>query len=297
MKRGLCGSSRNIQRRVGPRLALGTGLTGTRVEAASADPDTAVLDTAAGADATTPDAAGLVDNPGTCVAVSVEVAPAVDDADARPALSPTATVSVAAAGAGVPVPTASTASIAAAGARVPAPVAAARAGVPAAAVAFAAAAGAGVPASTATVVPVAATRVDFPSSDSAAVYVVVAGATAPIPAAAISAVAIGAAGSSALSSRSITSPVGGTPEATPCPAGSAAGVEGRVGVGPCLVPGYDTIPPVAAVGAASAVGSAVSPATLPLAAGGVAVRPAEVDDTRSAFFGAKSGTKSRGAAL
>nr|TKW21592.1 hypothetical protein SEVIR_4G129200v2 [Setaria viridis] len=299
MKRGLCGSSRDIQRRVGPPHALGMGLTGTRVEAAPADPGVAVPNAVARAGATTPDAVSLVNGPGTCAAVSVEVATAVVDVDARPTPSTTATVSIVAAGAGVPVPVlvpaAATAFVAAAEAGVPASIVATGAGTPASAAvaAFITTAGAGTPVSTTTAVLVMAAGVDFPSSVATAVSVAVTGAAAPI-----SAVAVGATGSSSASSlRSMTSPAGGTPGATPCPAGLAAEAEGGAGVGRYPVPGCDVLPPIAAAEAASAVGSTISLSTPPLAPRGVAARPAEVNDTCSAFFGASGGTKSQGAAL
>ncbi|XP_022685496.1 ice-structuring glycoprotein-like [Setaria italica] len=304
---GLCGSSRDIQRRVAPLHALGMGLTEARVEAAPAAPGAAVPDAAAGASAVAPDAAGLADGPGTRAAVLVEVAADVVDANARPDPSAAATVSVTAAGAGVPVIAASF--IAATEAGVPAPVVAAEAGTPtsaaaatfvaapwadvpasAAAAAFVAATGAGVLASPTAAVPVVAAGADSLSSVATAIPVMVVGATASV-----SGTAVGAAcSSSASSSRSITTPVGGPLGAMPCPAGSAEEVEGGTGVRPCPVPGCGTTPPVAATGATSAVGSAVSLVTPPLAADRVAVRPAEVEDTRSAFFGASDGTKSRG---
>nr|XP_034586620.1 angiomotin-like [Setaria viridis] len=159
----------------------------------------------------------------------------------------------------------------------------------AAAVAFVAAAGAGVLTSPVAVVPVVVTGADSLSSVTTAVPITVAGATAPI-----SATAVGAARSSSTSSsRSITTPVGGLPGAMPSLAGSAEEAEGGAGVRPRPVPGCGTTPP----GAAARATSAVSPATPSLAAGGVAVRPAEVDDTRSAFFGASGRTRPRGAAL
>ncbi|XP_072151855.1 uncharacterized protein [Setaria viridis] len=204
-KRGLCGSYQDAQRRVGPPHALGTRLTGTRVEAVLADPGAAVPNAAARAGATAPDAAGLVDGPGTCAAVSVEVATAVLDADARPAPSAAATVSVAAVGASIPVP--------------------------------AAAAGAGTPASTAAAVPVAAAEADFPSSIATAISIAVTGTPAPISAAAISTVTARAAGSSSTSSsRSITSSVGGTPGATPCPAGRPRREKAEQGSDPAPCP-------------------------------------------------------------
>nr|XP_034594549.1 antifreeze protein Maxi-like [Setaria viridis] len=280
-KRGLCGSSRNLQSRVGPPHALGTGLTGTRVGAALAAPDATVPNAAAGVGSIASNAAGLDDYPNTC-----------------------ATVSIAAAGAAVPVPAAAAASVVAARAGVPASVAVSGAGVPTPATAgvSVAAAREGVPAPAAAGVSVAIAGGDVPAFTAAAapivpaemdaIFVVVTGATVPISATA------GAAGSSsASSSRSITSPVGGTPGATPCPAGSTAKEESRARVGPCLVPGCGPLPPVVVVEAASAVGSVVFPVTPSLAAGGVAARLAEVDDTRSAFFGASGGTKSRGVAL
>nr|TKW28569.1 hypothetical protein SEVIR_3G337000v2 [Setaria viridis] len=225
------------------------GLTGMRVEAILADPDTA-----AGA--------------------------AVVAADARPALSAAATISVAATGAGVPVSAATAVSVTAAGV--------------------------GVPISSAAAVPIAAAGLGVPASATAAIFVAATGAIAPISAAAISAVAVGApstadaspAGSSSASLlRSITSPAGEIPGATPCLAGSAAEAKGGAGVGPYPVPDCGTLPLVAAAVASSTVGPAVPPMTPPLTAGGVVAHPAEVDNTRSAFFSASGGTKSRGAAL
>nr|XP_034591685.1 uncharacterized protein LOC117853425 [Setaria viridis]TKW20852.1 hypothetical protein SEVIR_4G117100v2 [Setaria viridis] len=266
------------------------GLTETRVEAAPAVPAAA-----AGARATAPDAAGLVDSTDTCAAVPVEVNAAVVDADAHPVPSADATVFVAAAGAGVPVPAAAAAFITATEVGVPAFVVAAGAGTLASTAAFAASTGVDVPTSTTALIPVAVAGVDFPPSAFGSVCVVVAGAIAPIPAVVVSAIAVGALGSSASSSRSITSPAGGTPGAMPYPAGSAVEAKGGAEVRPCPVLGCSTITPVAAARAASAVGSTVSPATPPLATRAVAVRPADVDDTRNAFFGASGGTKSRGA--
>ncbi|XP_004980463.1 elastin-like [Setaria italica] len=258
------------------------GLSGTRVGAALA-----THDVASGVGATASDATGLDDGPGTCV-----------------------TVSIATAGAGVSIPAAAAASVAAAGAGVPTPFAVSEASVPAPATAgiSVVAAGAGFPTPINADVSVAVAGVDIPTfaatadpvaaAEADAISVAITGATVPISAAALSAAAAGAAGSSsALSSRSITSPVGGTPGATPCPVGSAAEAEGGAGVGPYPVPGCGSLPPVAVVEAASAVGSVVSPATPPLAVGGVAACPAEVDDTHSAFFGPNGGTKPRGAVL
>ncbi|XP_012700714.1 predicted GPI-anchored protein 23 [Setaria italica] len=103
--------------------------------------------------------------------------------------------------------------------------------------------------------------------------------------------------SSASSSRFITSPNGGTLGTVPCPAGSAAGAEGGIGVGQGSVPDCGTLSIAAAAEAASAGGTTASPMTPPLAPGGAMVGPAEAVDTRSAFFDASGGTKSRGAAL
>nr|XP_034586760.1 antifreeze protein Maxi-like [Setaria viridis] len=272
-KRGLCGSLRDLQRRVGPTHGLGTGLIGTRAGAVLADPGAAVPEVAAGAGTTAPDTAGPIDDPGTRAAVYV----AVVAVDAHPALSAAVTVSTATAGAGIPVSAAVTVSIAAAGVRVPISAAAA--------------------------ISVAATKATAPISAAAAVPVAAAGAAVPVFAAAAISVAATDAGASpagspsASSLRSITSPAKGTPGATPCPAGPAAQAEGGTGVGPCPMPDCGTLPSIAAAEATSAIGPAASPTTPPLTAGGVAARPAKVDDTRSTFFGASGGTKFRGAAL
>ncbi|XP_004977758.1 ice-structuring glycoprotein-like [Setaria italica] len=267
----------------------------TRVEATPTAPGAAVPDAAAGAGTAVPDAAGLVDGPGACAAVLVAVAADVVDADARPNPSAAATISVAATGAGVPVPAAVAAFVVTTEAGVPTPVMVVKAGTPtsAATAAFATAAGAGFLASPATAVPIVAAGADSLSFVAIAVPVAIAGATAPVSTTTVRA----AHSSSASSSRSITSPVGGPPGAMPCPTGSAEEAEGGAGVRPCPVPGCGTTPPVAAARATSAVGFAVSPATPPLAAGGVVVCPAEVDDTRSAFFGASDGMRPRGVAL
>ena len=82
-----------------------------------------------------------------------------------------------------------------------------------------------------------------------------------------------------------------------CTVGSAEEAEGGAGFRPCPVPGGSATTPVAATGATSAVGPAVSPVTPPLAIGGAAVRPAKADNTRSTFLGASCGTRPRGAAL
>ncbi|XP_004971743.1 angiomotin-like [Setaria italica] len=279
-KRGLYGSPQDLQCRVSPPHALGLRSTGTRAEAVLANPSAAVPDVTAGAGATTPDAADPVDDRGARAVVSVLIAAAaVVIADTRPALSAAATVSVAAAGVVVPVSIAAAVSVAAAGA--------------------------GVPISAAAAVSVVATGVGIPVSAAAAVSVAATGASAPISAATVRAPSMANAldtdsfptGSSASSSRSITSPSGGTPGAAPCPTGSAAEVEGGTGVGPCPVPDCGTLPPVTAAEAASAGGPTASPTTPLLAAAGVTAHPTEVVDTRSAFFGASGGTKSRGAAL
>ncbi|XP_004974591.1 hormone receptor 4-like [Setaria italica] len=102
-KRGLCGSSWDLQCRVDPPHALGSGLTETRAEAVLADPGAAVPDVAARAGATASDAVGSVDDPSTLAVVSVVVTAAVIAAVAHPALSVVAAVSIAAARAGVPV--------------------------------------------------------------------------------------------------------------------------------------------------------------------------------------------------
>nr|TKW00471.1 hypothetical protein SEVIR_8G111400v2 [Setaria viridis] len=240
------------------------GLTEARVGATLAAPNAAVPDTAAGAGATASDAAGLDDSSGTST-----------------------TVSVVTAGAGVPVPATTTASVTAAGAGVPASVTISGAGIatPTTTGISVASIGVGVPASAAVGVSVVFAEVGILASATAGVSVAVAGAIIPTFAAAISAAAAGTTGSSsASSSRSITLPVGGTPAATPCPAGSAMEEEGGAGVGPCPVPGCATLPLVAVTEATFAVGSVVSPATPPLAAGRAVARPAEVDDTYSAFF-------------
>nr|XP_034604576.1 calphotin-like [Setaria viridis] len=262
MKRGLCGSSRDLQRKVGPHHALGLGLNGTRTEAVLADPGAAVPDIAAGAGTTAPNAAGPVDDPGTRVAISIVVTAAVAAADARPALSATTTVSVPAAGAGVPVSATAAVSVAAAGA--------------------------GVPVSTAAVVSVAVARASVPVSATAAA-ISVAAARAGVPVSAVAAISVAAAG------RAFPSP----PPLLSLSRllGSAVEAEGEKGVGFGPVPDCGTPPPIAAVEATSAGGPAASPTTPPLATGGVTARPGEVVDTRSAFFGANSAMKSRGAAL
>ncbi|XP_004986790.1 uncharacterized protein LOC101763529 [Setaria italica] len=294
---GLCGSSRDVQRRIDPFHALGTGLAETRVEAAPDAPDTAVPDAAVEAGTAAPDATGLIDGPGACAPALIEVAAAVLDADARPDPSAAATVSVTATGAGVPVTAVSfvTATEPTSYPNIAIFVAAPWADVPASAVvaAFVATAVVGVLASPAAAITAVAAGSDSLSSVATAIPVTAAGATASVCATVVGA----ARSSSTSSSRSITTLVGGPPGAMPCPARSTEEAEGKTGVRPCPVPGCGTTPPVAAAGATSTVGSAVSPATPPLAASGVTVRPAEVEDTRSAFFGASDGTKSRGAAL
>nr|TKW03249.1 hypothetical protein SEVIR_7G013200v2 [Setaria viridis] len=311
MKRGLCGSSRDLQRKVGPHHALGLGLNGTRTEAVLADPGAAVPDIAAGAGTTAPNAAGPVDDPGTRVAISIVVTAAVAAADARPALSATTTVSVPAAGAGVPVSATAAVSVAAAGA--------------------------GVPVSTAAVVSVAVARASVPVSATAAA-ISVAAARAGVPVSAVAAISVAAAGRAfpspppLLSLSRLLVPPSPLPPSPPLlseppprptpwmptlprglllcliikvyyltgrrnPRGSAVEAEGEKGVGFGPVPDCGTPPPIAAVEATSAGGPAASPTTPPLATGGVTARPGEVVDTRSAFFGANSAMKSRGAAL
>ncbi|XP_004966947.1 uncharacterized protein KIAA0754-like [Setaria italica] len=276
-----------------------TGLVETRVEAALAAPDAAIPDAAVEVGTTAPEGVGLTYGPGACTSAPVKVGAVVADANARSDPSVAATASATAAGAGVPVAAASfvPAPIVASGAGTSAPAAAAastaapQVDVPASVAA--AVAGAGVSASSAAAVPVAATGADSPSSVSTAVPATAAGATAPV-----SATAVGPARSSSASSssRSITTLVGGPPGAMLCTAGSAEEAKGGAGVVPCLVPGCGSTPPVVAAGATSAAGSTVSLATPPLAADGVAVYPAEVEDT-CAFFSTSDGTKSRGAAL
>ncbi|XP_014660504.1 elastin-like [Setaria italica] len=259
--------------------------------AAPAAPDAAVPDAAVEAGTAAPDVAGLINGLGACAAAVIEVAVTVVDTDMRPDPSAAASVSVVAAGAGVPVPTAVAAFDATTEAGVPAPVVAA---------------GVGTHASAATVAFATASRADVPASATAPVAGagVLASPTAAVPVVAMgvdslsSAATDGAARfSSTSSSRSITPPVGGPLGAMPYPAGSVGKAKGGAGVEPCPMPVCGTTPPVAAVGATSAVGFVVSLATPPRAAGGVAVRPAEVDDTRSAFFGSSGGMRPRGAAL
>nr|TKW03224.1 hypothetical protein SEVIR_7G010700v2 [Setaria viridis] len=124
MKRGLCGSSRDLQHRIGPPHVLGSGLTGARAEAILADPGATVPDIAARVGATAPDAAGpILADPSAAVpdvaaaarataAVSIVVVVAVVVTDAHPALAAATTVSVATTEAGVPVSAAATSVIA-----------------------------------------------------------------------------------------------------------------------------------------------------------------------------------------
>nr|XP_034590508.1 elastin-like [Setaria viridis] len=275
-KRGLCGSSRDLQRRVGLPHALGLRSIGTRAEAILDDPGAAIPDATAGVGATALDAAGPIDDLSARVAVSVVVAAAVIAFDARPALFAAATVSVVATGGGIPISTATADSVAAAGAGV---------AVSAAAVVSAAAAGAGVPISAVAAVSVVATGA-CASISTATISAVAVAVGAPSVADGLDAGASPASFSAASSSRSITSPGGGTPGAAPLPVGSAAEAEGRTGDGSCPMPDCGTFPPVAAAEAASAGGPAASQTTPSLATGGVPASLAEVVDTQSVFFGA-----------
>nr|TKW03199.1 hypothetical protein SEVIR_7G007800v2 [Setaria viridis] len=249
-KRGLCGSSRDIQRKVSPPHALGSRPTGTRAREASpagpnsavpdvaattwealpADPDAADPDVAAGVGATALDIAAPIIAAGAGT-TTLDAAGPVNDAGARAAVS--AAVAVVAAGARAAVFTAA------------ASIAVARAGATLSAT---------VAVSTDVVATPAAGASDADTSPTGS--------------------------SSASSLRFISSPGGGTLGTASCPAGSAAEVEGGTGVAPCSVPDYGTLPPVAATEAASAGGPATSP-TSPPAASRVTVRPAEAIDTRT----------------
>ncbi|XP_012700694.1 GPI-anchored CFEM domain protein A-like [Setaria italica] len=96
MKRGLCGSSQDIQRTVGPPHALGSRLSGTRArEDSPTSPDAAVSIIAAGAGAT--------------ISATATVYVVATEADAT--VSATAAISVIAAGAGATVSTTAAVSV------------------------------------------------------------------------------------------------------------------------------------------------------------------------------------------
>nr|TKW38715.1 hypothetical protein SEVIR_1G133900v2 [Setaria viridis] len=179
VKRGLCGSSRDVQCKIDPFRTLGTGLAETRVEAAPAAPDTAVPDAAFEVGTATPEGVGLTDSPGARAPTPIQAATATADAKACPDPFIGATASIT--DAGVSVPMAAAPSVTATKAGVPAPVVASGAGTSTstAATPSTAAPRVEIPISVTAASSVAATGVGVPASSTAAVLVVAAGADSP----------------------------------------------------------------------------------------------------------------------